>query len=92
MVCFKVSESSIEKLKPIDLGFPILKELGAKWLVEIATYISRNPQFIVNGFVKAGISRALDRVKESLEKSDTFETSDDSDSDVDFCSESLCET
>ena len=48
----------------------------------MATYISQNPQFIVNGFVKAGISRALDRVEESLEESDTAETSDDSDSDV----------
>ena len=32
--------SSIEELEPIDLGLPILKELGAKWLVEMATYIS----------------------------------------------------
>ena len=26
-----------------------LKVLGAKWLVEMAEYISDNPQFIVNG-------------------------------------------
>ena len=31
--------SSIEELEPINLGLPILKELGAKWLAEMATYI-----------------------------------------------------
>ena len=36
------------ELHQIDLGLPILKELGAKWLVEMFQYISDNPQFIVN--------------------------------------------
>ena len=76
----QLQESSIEELEPIDLGLPILKELGAKWLVEMATYISQNPQFVVSGFVKAGISRALD----GFEESDASETSvDNSDSDID---------
>ena len=59
-----------------------------------------NPEFVVSGFVKAGISRALD----GFEESDASETSvnnsdsdaDGSDSDVDsICSselESQCET
>ena len=38
----------------------MLKELGAKWLVMMAQYIEDNPQFIVNGLIKAGISGALD--------------------------------
>jgi len=37
-----------------------LKELGAQWLVKMVQYIEDNPQFVVNGFIKAGISRALD--------------------------------
>lgn len=40
------------ELQPIDLNFPLLKEVGAKWLVEMSDYsmyISDNPQFIVNG-------------------------------------------
>ena len=38
----------------------MLKELGAKWLVEMAEYFADNPKIIVNGFVRAGITAALD--------------------------------
>ena len=38
----------------------MLKELGAKWLVQMVEYFSENPQLIVNGFVQAGITSALD--------------------------------
>ena len=37
-----------------------MRELNARWLVEMAEYISDNPQFIVNGFIRAGISELLD--------------------------------
>ena len=37
-----------------------MKELSAKWLVEMADYIADNPQFVVNGFRCAGISGVLD--------------------------------
>ena len=47
-------------LQPINLGLPVLKELGARWMVEMAEYFADNPQVIVNGFVKAGITGALD--------------------------------
>lgn len=47
------------ELEPISLDLPCLKELGAKWLVEAANYMSENPQMIVRGFVKAGISSFL---------------------------------
>ena len=57
--------SNVDDLEPINLGLPILKELGAGWLVEMGKYISQNPQFIVNGFMKAGISKALDETEES---------------------------
>ena len=48
------------KLHPINLGMPVLKELGARWMVEMAAYFGENPQTIVNGVVKAGIAEALD--------------------------------
>ena len=38
------------ELEPIKLCLASLKELGAKWLVEMAKDISDNPQFIVNRF------------------------------------------
>ena len=37
-----------------------MRKLSARWLVEMAEYISDNPQFIVNGFIRAGISESLD--------------------------------
>lgn len=42
-------------LNPVDLSLANVKNIGAKWLVEAAKYIANNPQFIVNGFVRAGI-------------------------------------
>ena len=48
------------ELHPINLGMPVLKELGAKWMVEMAEYFGENPQVVVNGFMKAGIAGALD--------------------------------
>ena len=48
------------EIQPIDLSLQVLKEVGAKWLVEMADYISDNPQFIVNGFIRSGITDALD--------------------------------
>ena len=47
------------ELEPINMGMPILKEIGAKWLVEMAEYLSDNPQFIVNGFLHSGIAAAI---------------------------------
>ena len=48
------------ELQTINLGMPAMKELGAKWLVNAAQYISDNPHIIVNGFVRSGIAGALD--------------------------------
>ena len=47
-------------LQPINLGLSVLKELEARWMVEMAEYFADNPQIIVNGFVMAGIAGALD--------------------------------
>ena len=47
-------------LQPIDLSLPLMKEIGTTWLEKTAQYISDNPQFIVNGFVRAGICRTPD--------------------------------
>ena len=47
-------------LDPVDLSLGNMKNIGAKWLVEAVKYIADNPQFVVNGFIRAGICRALD--------------------------------
>ena len=55
-----ISDIEQVELQPINLGMPAMKELGAKWLVNTATYIGENPHLIVNGFVRSGIVAALD--------------------------------
>jgi len=37
-----------------------VKEINANWIVHMVDYIDQNPQFIVNGFIHAGITGALD--------------------------------
>ena len=39
------------EIKPIDLSMAVLREVGAKWLVEMAEYFENNPQIIINGFI-----------------------------------------
>lgn len=39
---------------------PIPKEIRAKWLVGMAEYLSDNPQFIVNGFLRSDITGTFD--------------------------------
>ena len=62
------------KLQPIDLGLPALQKIGVKWLVDMASYISDNPQFIVNGPIRAGIAGALDAHYNGDQPSDSDES------------------
>ena len=39
---------------------PVMKEVSAKWFVDMANYISSNPHVIVNGFICSGITAAFD--------------------------------
>ena len=57
----------------------VMKEIGSKWLVDAADYISNNPHIIVNGFVHAGISSALDGNTASVPNCDVDTTSEESD-------------
>lgn len=46
-------------IKPVDLSFLVLKELGAKCLVGMFEHVCENPQFIINDFIHSGITTAL---------------------------------
>ena len=48
------------EIQPVDLSFGAMKLLTSKWLVEMAKYLLDNPQFVVNGFRRAGILAAVD--------------------------------
>ena len=70
------------EIKPIDLSMSVLKEVGAKWLVEMAEYFQENPRIIVNGFIRSGITGALDGVEDDNLEDDPTE-SIDSDEELD---------
>ena len=70
-------------LEPINLSLAALKEISGKWFVDMANYLMDNPQFIVNGFLQAGISQALDGNDEEME-SNEGDSEDNIDNDDDF--------
>ena len=51
------------ELEPLDLSLPVMRKLGANWLVDIAKYIANTPDFIVNKLLRSGISEALDETE-----------------------------
>lgn len=90
----RIEEEDVDAMDitPIKFQMPVMKELGAKWLVKMAEYLSNNPQFIVNGFIKSGISGALDGLEESIESDEpTDEGLSEEDSDTELSEESESE-
>lgn len=65
-----MDELESAKIEPIDLSMQAIKHINAKWLVDMAEYISSNPRFIVNGFLKSGITGAIDGVMEDTTEDD----------------------
>ena len=73
-------------IEPIGLSMGMMKEIGAKWLVDMANYIGDNPQFIVNGYIHARIAKAING--EDIDNPSALEaiattTSEESDDDED---------
>lgn len=61
------------ELQPVPLPISVIKEVEAKWLVEMFEYFQNNPRIIVNGFIRSGITAALDRKSdEESDGSDAF--------------------
>lgn len=56
----QIDSSNDDDIEPIEYPLPVMRELGAKWLVGIHQHMCANPQIIVNGFVKSGITNAID--------------------------------
>ena len=73
------------EITPIKLSMPVLKEARAKWFVEMEDYLSDNPQIIINGFIKASITGALDDIEEEVvtESASSGDSEDSSDDDED---------
>ena len=80
------------EIQPINLGMPILKEVGAKWLAGMAQYITDNPHLIVHGFLHSGISSAIDGAVDMGSQSDSsgseeLDSTDSGDCDSEFDSD-----
>ena len=84
-----VADIQSVQIQPINLCLAAVKELSAKWLAEMGEYLSDNPQFVVNGFRKAGILKALDG---STEAEDSEEEDSEEDNEEDLLSEDDCDT
>jgi len=69
------STATSRELEPVDLTMLVVKELCSKWIVEMFDYISSNPHMIVNGFLRAGISKALSKTTD--DDTDEESSSDD---------------
>ena len=62
-----ISDIESAVIQPVNLSMAAVKERSAEWLVDMAEYIADNPQFIVHGFLRSGITYALDG-KEAAER------------------------
>ena len=66
------------EIQPINMGMPLMKEISAKWLVNMAQYLGDNPQIIVNGFIRSGIPGALDGLQEDTDSGNESSQEDNS--------------
>ena len=74
-------ETAQAQLEPVDLGLPILK---AKWLTEMSQYISDDPLFIANGFIRAGITSVLGGIEpDDMSEDDNESAGSNSESETD---------
>ena len=72
---------STVELNPVDLSMAAMKEITGQWLVKMYDYISNNPDFIVNGFLYSGISKALDDITDDLPQLNTNDSDNEMSSD-----------
>ena len=56
----------MEDIQLIDLGSPVFKNCGARWLVKAAEHFLKNPQIIVKDFIKTSNTTALYGIRESI--------------------------
>ena len=76
------------EIQLIHLSMQVVKQIGAKWLVDMAEYTSDNPQFIMNGFIRSGITGALDGVAHDDGADDLSNDSEsETDSEMDISSD-----
>jgi len=85
-------------IETVDLSMIVMKEAGSEWLESMFKYINDNPQFIVNGFVRAGITGTLDgkepdnesvpdiHVEESTSEDSKTDEDDEEEDNTTFCS------
>ena len=76
----ELEEAKLLLIDLMDLSMHVMKEVGAKWLVEMADYLSDKPQFVVNGFIQSGITAIVDGVdidEEELPADHNEESSED---------------
>lgn len=76
-----VTDIQSANIQPVDMSFVAMKVWSAKWLVEMAEYLANNPEFMINGFKRAGILAALDGNDWERETTNTDDNGEDSEED-----------
>ena len=51
----KQFDEGASQISPVDLRMPVMKPLGARWLVSLYDYINERNSLTMNGFKAAGI-------------------------------------
>ena len=72
----QMEDGSHEPL-PVDLSSVNMKHAGAQWLVRMYEHISSCPHLVVNGFLKAGISQAIDGALTTCNIDDHYDLTSD---------------
>lgn len=68
----QMEDGSHEPL-PVNLSSVSMKHAGAQWLVKLYEHISNSPHLVVNGFLAAGISQAIDSALATCKIDDHYE-------------------
>lgn len=58
-VTSEIVTNDFNEIEPVRYPLPLMRELGAQWLMSMYEHIQDNPQIVVNGFLKAEIPQAL---------------------------------
>ena len=69
-------------IQPIDLSVPVMKEVSARWLVDIVEHISDNPHLIVSGFLRSGITGAFDGILDDTQEEESDSGNESSQEDL----------
>lgn len=68
MVCRSPEATAIK----VSISMPVIKEMGARWLVALYAKLSSEKSAHVNGFTRAGIRKAAEKTRGAPDREEPF--------------------